>query len=290
MLAIVSVILLIIVLGVLGILNSFKEKFRFMTVVPTSVQGLEKGAAVKFKGVAIGKVDDIQIAADGGNVLIYMEMNAQAVAERISQTKKIMDGDGDGDIDEDGDVDGDDDEDAFEAFLETRIEHGARCQLRYGGITGNLYIEIGLYDPEKFPIVKYPLPEDHPPYVPSVPPVLIENIMETLQDALEQIADIEINKMMKNFDETIDNVNKTLSEIDKGIKDAKIGELSKSMRDFLATSEKTMNEVGQLRKSIEISLQNANDVMGSAKNLIEYLEEHPSSIIHGRKDSPVVEP
>lgn len=276
LLAIVSAILLIIVLFSLGILSSFKAKYRFMTIVTTSVQGLEKGAPVKFKGVTIGKVDDIQIAVDGGFILIYMEMNPQAIAEQISTAK---------DTDE-----GKDPDEKFEIFLKDRVKQGARCQLRYGGITGNLYVEIGLYDPKKFPLVEHTLPEGHPPYLPSVPPVLIENIMGNLQEALEQIADVDINKMVKNIDDTINNVNVTLNEINKGIKDAKISALSDSMRGFLKTSEKTMMEVSQLRKSIETSLQNADDIMSSAKNLIEYLEEHPSSIIHGRSDKPVVEP
>jgi len=276
LLAIVSLVLLVVILVSLGILSTFKPKYRFMTIISTSVQGLERGAKVKFKGVTIGKVESIQISRDGGNILIYMEMNPEAIADKVFKLEKAAPT-----LNR---------QKQFEKFLEDRIKNGARCQLRYGGITGNLYIEIGVYDPKKYPVVEYSLPENHPPYLPAIPPVLIGNIMKTLQDALEHIAAIDINKIVKDIEITMDNVNKTLNDINKGIKDAQISKLSDSMNGFLNTSEEAMDEILELRKSIDIALQKASDVMNSAKNLIQYLEEHPASLIHGRDDKPVVEP
>jgi ABC-type transporter Mla subunit MlaD len=275
MLTVVSLGLLILILVSFGILNSFKKKYRFMTAVKTSVQGLEKGAKVKFKGVTIGTVKKIQVSLDGDIVLIYMEMNPQSVAKHISSDS--------------GTWGIEDDQEKFNRFIADKIKEGARCQLRYGGITGNLYIEIGMYDPEKYPVKNYNLPEGHPPYIPSVPPVLIENIMGTLHEALQHIAQIDINKIVQDIDDTIKKVNVTLDEINRGIKDAQIGKISNSMNDFLVTSNNTVKEIAQLRKNVEESLLKANALMTSAQNLVEYLEAHPSSIIHGRQDEPVIE-
>ena len=41
---IVSIVLFVVAMIALGIMSNFKEKYRFMTVVTSSVQGLEKGA------------------------------------------------------------------------------------------------------------------------------------------------------------------------------------------------------------------------------------------------------
>jgi paraquat-inducible protein B len=276
LLTIVSLILLIVILISLGILSTFKTKYRFMTIISTSVQGLERGAKVKFKGVTIGKVESIQISRDGGNIFIFMEMNPQAVADKMFKLERTGHS-----LSK---------QEQFKNFLEDRIKNGARCQLRYGGITGNLYIEIGVYDPKKYPIIEYPLPENHPPYLPAIPPVLIGNIMKTLQDALEHIAAIDINKIVQDIEVTMVNVNKTLNDINQGIKDAQISKLSDSLNGFLNTSEDTMGEILELRKSIDVALQNANDVMNSAQSLIQYLEEHPASLIHGRQDESVIEP
>ncbi len=276
LLAISSLILTIVILVSLGIMSTFQESYSFMTVISTSVQGLEKGAKVKFKGVTIGKVDQILISRDGGNILIYMEMDPKAVAAKnykLEETGKDLDK-----------------QEQFKRFMETRIKNGARCQLRYGGITGNLYIEIGIYDTGKFLKKDYQLPKDHPPYIPSIPPVLIGNIMGTLQEALEHIANIDVNKIVKDIEKTMLNVNKTLTEINKGIKDAQISKLSESMNGFLNSSETAMDEILELRKTIDVTLQNANDIMAAAKTLIQYIEEHPASLINGRQDDPVMTP
>ena len=95
---------------------------------------------------------------------------------------------------------------------------------------------------------------------------------------------------MKDIEETMVNVNKTLNEINQGIKDAQISKLSDSMNGFLNTSEATMDELLELRKTIDISLQNANDTMEAAKALMQYINEHPASLINGRNDKPVVKP
>ena len=271
--AIVSVTLFIAALLALGIVSSFKPKYAFMTVVETSVQGLERGAKVKYKGVPIGKVDKIQITADGKNVLIYMQIDPSKVARQLS----------------DADVAGKTPEERFKTFLEDKVERGLRCQLRYGGITGNLYIEIGIYDSTKSPAKEYNLPSDHPPYLPSVPPVLIENIMGKMQEAMEKVAAIDINKMVAEMETTMEHINTTLNDINKAIRDANVGEISKSTRQFLETSENAMDEVASLRASVDRSLKSADELMNSVKTLVDYLDEHPAALIYGRKDEPVME-
>ena len=273
LLTIVSITLFVAALLALGILNSFKPKYTFMTVVETSVQGLEKGAKVKYKGVPIGKVDKIQITADGKNIIIYMQIDPSKVARQLSGA----------------DVEGKTPDEQFKSFLQDKVDQGLRCQLRYGGITGNLYIEIGLYDPGKYPAKKYALPPSHPPYLPSVPPVLIENIMGKMQEAMEKVAAIDINKMVAEMERTMEHINATLNDINKAINDAKIGEISKSTRQFLETSENAIDEVASLRASVDRSLKNADELMNSIKELVDYLDEHPAALIQGRREKPVLE-
>lgn len=203
-------------------------------------------------------------------------MNPQAVAEHISNRNSES-------ITEDKET-------KFREFIKHIIDKGARCQLKYAGITGQLYIGIGMYDPEKFKVKDFKLPENHPPYLPAVPPVLIENIMGTFQEALEHVAEIDINKMVKDIENTMHNVNITLNEINKGIKDAQIDKISHSMNDFLITSKDTVKEIAELRRNVENTLENADDLMNTTENLIEYLKEHPESLIYGRQDQPVIEP
>jgi len=57
----------------LGASRFFEESKRFVTYFSESVQGLDPGASVKYRGVPVGRVDGIHIAPDG--VLIEVAMD-----------------------------------------------------------------------------------------------------------------------------------------------------------------------------------------------------------------------
>ena len=63
----ISFLALILSLLSLGITKYFRKTYAFMTVVNTSVQGLERGAKVKFKGVTVGQVKQIQLDSESKN-------------------------------------------------------------------------------------------------------------------------------------------------------------------------------------------------------------------------------
>lgn len=268
-----SLALFVIAMVALGIMSNFKEKYEFITVVTSSVQGLEKGAIVKLKGVPIGKVVDMKIVAKNTQVLIVMEMDASAIT---SSLRGKMSATGDN-------------KEAFTEYVEKSAKKGMRCQLRYGGITGNLYLELALYDPEKYPPKKgIHLPEKHFPYIPSIQPVLLENIMGKMQEALEKIAAIDVNKIVENVNQTLGKIDGTLDTIKIQLKEADLPETTKSAREFLDETKKSIAEVTTLRRNLEVSLQRANALMTSAKNLMDYMEKNPESLIYGKTGKPVI--
>jgi len=234
---------------------------------------LEKGAIVKLKGVPIGKVSDMKIVAKNTQVLIVMEMDSSAIT---SDLRGKMSATGDN-------------QEAFRKYVESSAEKGMRCQLRYGGITGNLYVELALYDPKKYPPKKeIELPDDHYPYIPSIQPVLLENIMGKMQEALEKIAAIDVNKIVENVHATLAKIDMTLDTINKQLKEADLPATSKSARNFLNESKNSIAQVTLMRRQLEISLQRANALMDSAKNLLDYLERRPDSLIYGKSGKPVI--
>ncbi|NOY75497.1 MAG: MCE family protein [Kiritimatiellaeota bacterium] len=271
--AISSITLFVFAMVALGIMSNFKEKFPFITVVTSSVQGLEKGAIVKLKGVPIGKVSDMKIVAKNTQVLIVMEMDSNAVTSVLREKLKATG----------------DSQEAFREYLKESVAKGMRCQLRYGGITGNLYLELALYDPEKFPPNKdIVLPEEHDPYIPSIQPVLIENIMGKMQEALEKIAAIDVNKIVENVHKTLAKIDATLDTINKQLKKADLPATSRSARAFLDDTKGSIAQVSLMRKSLEASLERASDLMASAKNLLDSLEKNPDSLIYGKSGNPVI--
>lgn len=270
---IASIVLFVVAMVALGILSNFKEKYTFITVVTSSVQGLEKGAIVKLKGVPIGKVADMKIVAKNTQVLIVMEMDSSAIT---SDLRGKMSAAGDN-------------ETAFCRYVEESVAKGMRCQLRYGGITGNLYVELAQYDPEKFPPNKdIKLPREHDPYIPSIHPVLLENIMGKMQEALEKIAAIDVNKIVENVHATLAKIDITLDTINTQLKESELPATSKAARNFLNDTRNSIAQVSLMRKQLEISLQRANALMDSAKGFLDYMEKNPDSLLYGKGGEPVI--
>src|SRR6056297_2746179 len=58
----------------LGLMQYFQEGRKYVAFFDESVQGLSKDSAVKYRGVDIGRVDDIRVAPDGRLVQIILDL------------------------------------------------------------------------------------------------------------------------------------------------------------------------------------------------------------------------
>ncbi len=340
--AVVAFIILIIGLVSLGTFKYFRQTYDFMTVVTASVQGLEKGAKVKIKGVTIGSVAKVQLSPDMGQIYIYMKFDRDAFAKATS--RKLI---------QDSELKHMSRQQVLEVFSESMSEHvknGLRCQLMYGDITGNLFVELAMFDPNKCPPQEFDLPEGHPPYVPSLPTVTIGNIMDEIHRATENIAQMDLKKvsdqmnaflekannilneqdfrkivkdvesissnldelilrvkdildkkrleeMTQNVQRTFDNFNSTLDAIGKladdtsgELKNTKLAETSEKARNLLDSSNSAVKNLDALRAELKSDMIDLKNTLKSAKDLLDYLERNPSSLISGKPDKPVVEP
>ena len=59
----------------LGASRFFEETKHFVTYFSESVQGLDPGAAVKYRGVPAGRIQDIRIAPDGDLIEVLMDVD-----------------------------------------------------------------------------------------------------------------------------------------------------------------------------------------------------------------------
>ncbi len=135
----------------------------FETYFSESVQGLEVGAAVKYRGVTIGRVTDIGLtsAEYGGMAPIQLERNTyRLVFVRYEvDTKKV------------GQM-----PDTNEA-----VSLGLRVRLASQGITGLSYLELDFVDPAHYPPQVVPW-QPRATYIPSMPSTFAQ-----VQDAAQQV-------------------------------------------------------------------------------------------------------
>lgn len=126
----------------------------YETYFPESVQGLDIGTAVKFRGVTIGKITDIGLVAaeypppDGAQ---DQKVYQQVVVRFTIDPKKL----------------------GRTTDVANAIAHGLRVQIEPQGITGLAFLELSYVDPRQYPISPVPWPPTTT-IIPSMPSTLTQ--------------------------------------------------------------------------------------------------------------------
>jgi ABC-type transporter Mla subunit MlaD len=128
-----------------------------------SVQGLEVGAAVKYRGVTLGRVTEIGVVSaeydTGQPAEVDMSTYRQVFVRYEIDRAKL------------GHV----------PDTETAVKLGLRARLASQGITGLSYIELDFVDPARYPAQPPPW-QPKADYIPSIPSTLAQ-----VQDAAQQV-------------------------------------------------------------------------------------------------------
>jgi paraquat-inducible protein B len=315
-----GIILLVLVLFLLGIATVFKPKVEFVTLFDESVQGLESGAHVKFRGVTIGKVSSVTVRPSDN--LVRVDMQAELSAIDVGKGKSSI-------ITRKAE---------FFYKMEKEVEKGLRCRLDLSGITGLKYVEINYHDP-----LTNPVPDFIPPkgvrYIPSTPSFLrglsvnltttlarIANInfedisaellgslksinsfvndprINTLAQKIDNITSqldsttANINRVMteSNIREISDGVKKSLTSINdlsksfqKQIEDAKISETSAVARESLNGAKDAAKSLVEVKTELSDTLSKLGEAIDSFTELVKNIDADPSSVIRGKQSRPM---
>lgn len=190
--ALVALVLCIGVILALGGSRWFRRSAILETYFDESVQGLDVGSKVKYRGVVLGQVTHIGFTYEkyesenpAGNPKRYVLVEAAVRPERVG-IHKTWD----------------------EASREKEIAKGLRIRLASQGLTGTNYLEMDYVDPAANP----PLPIDWKPehfYVPSS-----RSTVTQLVDAAEET----LNKIERlNLEQTLANVNHLLASLERTV-------------------------------------------------------------------------
>lgn len=282
----------------LGWSHSRKDVVRYQTYFDESVQGLDLGSPVKYRGVRVGSVSDISIAPDRRHVSIGLEIT-QLDATRLQ--------------------------------LE-RDEPRLRAQLATQGITGVKFVDIDFADPATRPVPELPFaPRSH--YIRSRPslllglqenveltmrelPALVERSTTTLASLRAVLDDVHEQRLAARIGTLIDNLDKAAAETRAWIVDAKRARLPERaalvLGDLRGLASKFDAAIGELRgtgalitsakratdafgdlgrsargtaTSVESALRELADAARSIRELAELLERDPDALVRGRGKS-----
>ena len=293
---IIALFLLIASLVVFGSGKFFTKTQKFVLYFNEPVKGLDVGSPVLFQGVAVGSVISIDIIADPIKrqanipVIIQIELDRfkfRKPSETLNPQKDMP----------------------------LLIEEGFRATLTMQSlITGKLLIELDYYPGT--PLILKNIDKEYIeiPTIPSTTSKLaqaldkldLEAIQTKLESALDGIAKLVNNpdlaasighlketlrdarKLVNRVDRQVDplaqDTKKTVKDIGKLARDldARVGELAPSLEKTLSAMRGVISDDAPLIVEMDNTLKAISAASRSFRQLADYLEQHPESLIRGK--------
>jgi paraquat-inducible protein B len=235
--------------------KNYKIGTQYIVNFSESVRGLSIGAPVEFSGIQLGEVTDIQLRFDDDKKKIIVPVTITVNYDRLEH--KLVSSD-------------------FEEYSAAHkertnllVKQGLRARLQTGNlITGQLFIELAFFPHMKAYEIDW---QAYIPEFPSVPGALgiikhdIPNIIR------------KIDGMMTEVQELSHKLNHTV-----------LPELSGTLQQAnksLATIEATLQSNSPLQQDLHSTLREVNKAARSFKDLTDYLERHPESLLNGKEEA-----
>ncbi|WP_437923294.1 MlaD family protein [Sorangium sp. So ce291] len=291
-----------------------RKTLAYTTYFNESVQGLDIGSPVKYRGVNIGTVAAIEIAPDRRHVQVGAELDLESI-RRLGLTETAPPGEA--------------------GPIRFSVPPELRTQLQSQGITGVKFLAIDFFDPETNPLPQLPF-EAPTNYIPAAPslmksiedsivraadslPAMAEQISSALSHIDTMLAQLQSENLAEKTVLTLENVNAMLADLRgtvKGINQAKIPEKAAStlvkmdaavarldgvLQRFggddglVASATRATDAFGEVGRSahgttdeIDTTLREFRETLEVVRELMESLDKEPDMLIKGRagKKSP----
>ena len=200
----------------------FKDTEIIETSTTESVNGLQVGSPVKYRGVPIGEVTAISFAdrwyPEHGGMGEYFDFASPVV---IRMKVRL-------------DVFGPDSTHLFGENVETGVTQGLRARLTTAGLTGGLFVDLDLNDATQFPATK-------PPYTPAY--AYIPSAPSRLDQLLDRINTIANNLSQTDFSSLASSFQRTIEDID--------GTVNRRLDPMLANADKFIADLSVSNKEIQ---------------------------------------
>jgi len=286
-----------IVLGVVAVTiwgsgKLFHQQFVAVCYFPGSVNGLSRGAPVKFRGVQIGEVSEIRLLHEqvrgAPRIPVFLKIDGERMRELGAQGAPSAE------------------------RLQQLVEQGLRARLSTLSIvTGVLYVEFDL-----LPGSPLEMMQEAGASYPEIPtlPTPLEEATKTVSDVLAQLKQVDVKGIGIAVREAVDGVNRLvnnprLAGAIEGLPDAvaaahrllvDLDARTAPLGDGLRTvSEDTRQTLASLRATLEaiqamvapdaplaVDVAHAANDLGRAArglgDLADFLERNPNAVVFGR--------
>lgn len=241
----------------------YQNTLKYVMYFNGSVRGLTLGAPVQLRGIAIGKVTEINLELDKKTAEIHIPVTVELETDRIQEINNqnnISDKD----------------------IMTELMNKGLRAQLQTGSLlTGQLLIDLDFY-----PKSKIALSENKSIY-PEFPTIAssLDQFTHTANIIMDKIAKLPLEDLTTETNKTLQSLQGTSKAATSMLLTAK---------NTLDTTDKTMNSAHQVisilepgsttHYELEQLLRELTQAASSVKQLTDYLEQNPNSLIRGKKE------
>jgi ABC-type transporter Mla subunit MlaD len=240
---------------VLGAGTFMRTKVYAETYMDESVQGLDVGAPVKFRGVTVGRLEKIEFAG------IHYNAKDDRIGLVIAFFPETLKGFVTGDP---------------RQVLADLVARGLRVRLTSTGLTGVLYLELDNFDPTQNPAPEITWTPVHP-YLPSIPSTGTR-MMARVETVLEHVEKMRVDVISEKVVALIENIDKMVKTLSPAVEDVRkfTDEATVLVRD----TRKVVNEdVGKEVKALmaEVREMVEKDVRPAIKGIQGTTERLPAT-------------
>jgi hypothetical protein len=213
---------------VLGAGTIMRKKIMAETYVDESVQGLDVGAPVKFRGVHVGQLEKIEFVG------VRYDPKDPRIALTLAFWPETLHGYGGADP---------------IGKLREMVESGLRVRLTSSGLTGVLYLELDNFKPEEYPVPALKWTPDYA-YLPSIPSTNTR-MMARVENVLSHVEKMRVDVISDKIIVLLDNLDNMVKTLTPAVEDVRkfTGEATVLVRD---TRKVVTDDVGKEVKALMI--------------------------------------
>jgi phospholipid/cholesterol/gamma-HCH transport system substrate-binding protein len=240
-----ATVLAVIGIIVLGVGSVFQRTALVETYIEESVQGLDIGSPMKFRGVLVGKVEEITLTS-----AVY-DTKRRYVLVRIGITSNLFQFPL---------------ADPNDPSFKSELDRGFRVRLASQGLTGVAYLEADYLDPERNPPLEIDWQPKYP-YIPSARSRIVQ-LSDSVESILQNFEQLDIPRL-------VNSVDKSLAAITKMAEGANVERIGAQANALLTEVRETNRKLKDLVASPELksTLVDAAATASSAHQIIERAEK-----------------
>ncbi|MEI6262258.1 MAG: MlaD family protein [Deltaproteobacteria bacterium] len=262
--------------------KDYAEKKLFLLNFDTSVRGLFPGAPVEFRGIQVGEVIDLKLEYDANKKSFEIPVLIVIEPGRLNLKKNTA-------------------TKVHEKIIDFLIAKGLHAQLKTGNlVTGQQYVALDFFPNAEPRSIVY---QGDYPVIPTLP-TQIEEIASKIGQFITKLDKLPLDKIGNDLKDTIQGakritnspeIGEALRSLNTAVKEIQllttdlrvrtapeINAALKQAQQSLATSNAVLETDSPLQYRMKETLEELSDAARSLRVLVEYLENHPESIVTGK--------